>query len=359
MNYTWDSSDLRKDLKELEKRLEQENDPIIREQIYGYIIETKIIIIEEELIQEKPTETDYLSEIYRTSPLFIMYYPIIETFISRIKGIEDQIDIFKLLKNPDENKKFLLTPKDSIELIHEFFRTTPKEIFDIHNRIYRRKKHIRFDNCKIPETKGEMIFIPGVNKPYITISTDQNDSGLLISMSHEEGHAVASLINPNRYQRDEHSFYSEIESLFFELIADDYFENELDSETFKNEKLIELLDFLETATMIIEQKNIADIGFKQKNPTAAAIKIDKSILSCDTSTDSGVCIIEDYMKYAISYIVAIELYELYKEDKEQAVEKLKNILNRGESDSEYQNIMTTVTPNKSLVKFRNRLITKP
>lgn len=58
MHYTWDSSDLRKDLKELEKRLEQENDPIIREQIYGYIIETKRIIVEEELIQEEPAETD-------------------------------------------------------------------------------------------------------------------------------------------------------------------------------------------------------------------------------------------------------------------------------------------------------------
>lgn len=285
-----------------------------------------------------------------------MYYPIIESFISKIKDTEDQIDISKVFKLPDENKSLLLTQRDSIELIHEFFRTTPKEIFGIHNRLYKREKYIRFGQCKSPETGGEMIFIPGVNKPYITINIDQN-SNLLASISHEEGHAIASLINPNRYQRDEHSFYSEIESLFFELIADDYFENELDSETFKNEKLNELLDYFVIAMMIIDQKNIADIGFKQKNPTAKTIKIDRSILNCDSSIDIGACIIEEYMKYAISYIVAIELYELYKEDKEQAIEKLKNILNRNENDSEYRNIMTTVIPNKSLVKFRDRLIT--
>jgi hypothetical protein len=58
--------------------------------------------------------------------------------------------------------------------------------------------------------------------------------------------------------------------------------------------------------------------------------------------------VDDKMKYLFSYLVALELYELYKEDKDLALYKLKEIVRPNSRKSEYQRITENIELNNNM-----------
>ena len=61
------------------------------------------------------------------------------------------------------------------------------------------------------------------------------------------------------------------------------------------------------------------------------------------------------MKYLFSYLVAVELFEAYKEDQDLGINLFNKIINRDKEQSEYQSIYASVTPVKSMRKHIERL----
>ena len=106
-------------------------------------------------------------------------------------------------------------------------------------------------------------------------------------------------------------------------------------------------------------KMLIDIRYRLGNPDEEYLKkiIKDEPLKSMIDETPGTSF-EDDIKYLFCYIIAIELYEAYKKDKNTAIEMLKEILTRNEKETEYQNITRIVTPNKSLIKFKNYISKK-
>lgn len=350
MKYWWDSKDLRKDLKELEKMFNKETNPKEKEIMSFYIWHTKNLIIDEELEAfNQESEESYLDYLSRTVPLFEIYYPYITHYKKTVsKFLSNNYELYS-----EDTRQ--LSHDAIIELVHEFFKSTNFNIYNKFLEIYKRKhKLIRFLNDD--ELEGKMIFVPGVNKPYISLTNNtSNYKEALINTTHELVHGITALINPERYVSND-CFYSEIETTFFELIANDYFSNQLNDRGFYDyeRKRIEAEYYI--ADEILEYKNLVDRRFILGNPSEdeflemVSNNYQKQLLITNPETNFEIDI-----KYLFSYIVAIELYELYKKDKNSAFEVLNEIIAKSKYESEYTNITRMVTPGKSLIKFRNRI----
>jgi len=351
MKYWWDSRDLRKDLKEIEKMYKKESDPKEKEALAYYIWHTKIIINEQEI---KSCDNDsgklYIDYLSRIVPLFELYYP----YISRYENI-----ISKVLPsdNVNVNESAKKLSKDMvIELVHELFKSTNSDIYNKFLKIYERKnKAVRF--IKDDAIEGSTIFVPGVNKPYITLGENHPSyRSILLATTHEFAHGVMALINPNRYVSNDY-FYLEIETSFFELIANDFFSEQLNDRKFYDDERIRMETECYIASDILEYKSLVDYRFRLGNPN-----IENFLEMVHDSYQKQMIIsipelsLDTDIKYLFSYIVAIELYEVYRKDKNLAFEMLNEIVAEKENKSEYANITSVVTPGKSLVKFRNRII---
>lgn len=357
MKYNWSSQDLRNDLQTLLRMLKEEQDPLVREKIYQYIDETKAMIIDEEMsddVVERSFRYDdvELRKLCKEVSTYNMYYPIIRDFRNKIA------DTFIKYKQKAKKQQVELSQDDIVELIHELFKSTNKEFYQMFLEMYKRNdKHIRFYSSEPISSSGRMFFIPGLNKQYIEIARKSGHEALL-TLAHEEGHAIASAMNQERYMGLDTTF-CEIESTFFELLANDFFYDELKLEVFPQEMLNLLGKSYDTSNEILGTVNIARRLFSMNNPTLNELqKLDydlavrvENIICYDPSITSDV-------NYVFSHIVAIELFELYKEDKDLALSILKEIIQRKKDQTEYQSIITNVSPNKSLVKHKDRIMTR-
>ena len=372
MEYYWDSKTLRKDLKTLEDLLKQEQNPVVRERIVEYIGEIKTTIIDEETpLQDTSVETkssvDNLIEVCKLTPYYELYYPFLEEFKNRLREFFSQYET-KLIREKKETSS--LSKEDIIELVHELFKSTNKEFYEAYSRLYKeRKKHIRFKEAKTKALAqdpciGGTIFLPGLNKPYVHVDNfnpTKRKTDALLTLTHEEGHAVASLLNTDRYFSN-HSFFKEIESTFFELIGNDFYGKTLKDKSFARTALGYLEGSYYEAYHAVNKKLLADKLFAMGIPLDENIRIkDKALetIYMDVLEDDGLSqdnIVENEIKYSFSHLVAIELFELYKEDKDLALHLLKTIIERGKEKSEYKSITSIITPGKSLIKYKDGLI---
>ncbi|MBO5376636.1 MAG: hypothetical protein J6A52_07305 [Bacilli bacterium] len=372
MEYYWDSKTLRKDLKTLEDLLKQEQNPVVRERIVEYIGEIKTMIIDEETpLQDTSDETkssvDNLIEVCKLTPYYELYYPFLEEFKNRLSEFFSQYET-KLIREKKETSS--LSKEDIIELVHELFKSTNKEFYEAYSRLYKeRKTHIRFKEAKTKALAqdpciGGTIFLPGLNKPYVHVDNfnpTKRKTDALLTLTHEEGHAVASLLNTDRYFSN-HSFFKEIESTFFELLGNDFYGKILNDKSFARTALGYLEGSYYEAYHAVNKKLLADKLFAMGIPLDENIRIkDKALetIYMDVLEDDGLSqdnIVENEIKYSFSHLVAIELFELYKEDKDLALHLLKTIIERGKEESEYKSITSVITPGKSLIKYKDGLI---
>lgn len=372
MEYYWDSKTLRKDLKTLEDLLKQEQNPVVRERIVEYIGEIKTTIIDEETpLQDTSDETkspvDNLIEVCKLTPYYELYYPFLEEFKNKLREFFSQYET-KLIREKKETSS--LSKEDIIELVHELFKSTNKEFYEAYSRLYKeRKTHIRFAEAKTKALAqdpciGGTIFLPGLNKPYVHVDNfnpTKRKTDALLTLTHEEGHAVASLLNTDRYFSN-HSFFKEIESTFFELIGNDFYGKILNDKSFARTALGYLEGSYYEAYHAVNKKLLADKLFAMGIPLDENIRIkDKALetIYMDVLEDDGLSqdnIVENEIKYSFSHLVAIELFELYKEDKDLALHLLKTIIERGKEESEYKSITSVITPGKSLIKYKDGLI---
>lgn len=352
----WNITTLRNDLKNLEALLRKEKNETIRNQIKRYVAETKRIIIEEEIndYDEGYISKNRLIDLYRTVPIFELYYPILEEYSKKLR--QDEKIPYYFEQDTEENEHLSFNNQEMLELVHELFKTFPIDIRNLHNKVYEREDHIRFNKMQNENQDGRIIFIPGLNKPYLEVGENDNKRIMLSTLVHEEGHAIASLLNSKRYKDDNCGYFLEIESIFFELIGNDYFKKELNNPAFSLDSLYKISSFDYIAKKILEQKRLATECFKKHNPINPTQTLkDESLRQCLFDLNLNGNLINSYMKYLVGFIIAIELFEIYKKDQELAFEYLKDIVKNSTDENEYEQITRNVTPNKSLIKFKKRI----
>lgn len=265
----------------------------------------------------------------------------VSNFKNKIKQNE-YLDIDNSSVLPD-----YLSNKDYMCLLNDFFSGTDKEIYQLFLKIYKEsEKNIFFTKNSENEIMGTTFFVPYLNKCYIKQLYNEfyplEDD--ILTGTHEFGHAISSLLNPKRYYID--NILREIEALFFELISVDFFDKTFKGNMFSNvsyENLFSYHDDSIQAKKLLDSYNkyislinngllIQDLNIKKQEKFKLGILDDfgmtKSLISDMKSEKKLFDSIEYYnlFNYLISYIVAINLYLIYQNDKEKALYLLKEIV---------------------------------
>ena len=358
---SWSTKDFRRDLATLNSRFKltddnDEKEALINEMMFLYQTITERAFSKSTVLVDVPNvgtvevpDYDEIEEQKLTCnimaiPRFRLIYPHLNVFKNKLKLL-DGIEGIAL---PESTVK--LSNKDVVELVDEFYKSTTKEIYDYYKKYD--KNFIRFDPKKDVDD-GSIYSFPILNKKYIEVGTMGDKRKMLHTLSHECGHAVGDFINPERATNDD--FFDEIESIFFELIGDEFFGKELNNDIFKDYQRETMYGYYVTTKDTLSYKSVLTKVFAKINGKNKPLELVDDYLNEDGNDDID---IENSVKYIFSYIIALELYDIYRQDKELAIHLLKKLVATSQDKTEYQKIVETVTPNKTLVKTRDKLFTK-
>ncbi len=200
---------------------------------------------------------------------------------------------------------------DVLSITHDFYKTLPKNIYNTFLKLYKnRGNNLNFlKNSIFDENyEGETYFIPIVNNVYMNIYTE-NNSHLPIVAIHEYAHGIQHLLN-NNYTNYEY-LYNDLDSYFFELLAYDFLPT-----VFSNISSLDLhYDFYDLREFNYDNFKLAAKYFRILNKNSKMKINNKYIVDYD-----------DLLGDLSSYISAIELYMIYKEDPEKAFHIYDQIL---------------------------------
>jgi len=251
-----------------------------------------------------------------------------------------------------------LTPDDLISITHDFYKQLDSYFYNAFNNIFKTKNdHIIFRNGLTGDIncKGDTLSLSSCKESFITINRNFTIDDILTTI-HECEHATSNFINP------EHHFYPkwlfvETNTLFMELIAIDYINNLLKDDHIKVLKInlflaqaknavniINCLNLMKNEKITQEYQNDAELVLAGTSYNISAENIN-SLFTEDNDA------LQDYLT---SFMFALELYYMYKEDKEKALYYLKKlILLNCKSQLEYYNKIKKfgITPNLHLQKY--------
>jgi hypothetical protein len=114
-----------------------------------------------------------------------------------------------------------------------------------------------------------------------------------------------------------------------------------------------LYDYYSDAKGIIANRDILDELFTKLNKVSDPYQF-YSFLA-DNNPEYKEVDIPEKNKYLFGYLIAVELFEIYKEDKEMAIELLKRIICKDDKKTELRRITDNVDINRRLENHVKRL----
>lgn len=252
-----------------------------------------------------------------------------------------------------------LSKDDILCLTHDFFKSLNKYFFDIFLKSYKnRKNHFSFYKSLENITyKGLSLCVLSMQENYIEISRDNTIEDVLTTI-HEYTHVCGSLINP-MHMLFPKNIFGEIDPLFMELISNDFLYKQLKDDNLKTHKVNNHFSYSNHAEEIIKKTKLIELERNLKN----GFQTNKELKDiANTKLNIHPLILEDIIRdsnstsdyYLISYLFAIEFYELYLKDKEKALFYLRKfILLECKSELEYYESIKKlgIIPNLSVMNF--------
>ena len=313
---SWNINTLKERLKYYKKRLDSCKDNDERIKLFKAVNQLEDFI-EDETTKEKKPHYQYIARLDREeSSYYSNFLPIIlntnEYLVKNNIILNDELHSINISKN-----KILSTTKDFYHRINGIYKEKFDEYYD-YNHIY-----INFLSSESNSKYGGYIRkLKGYPECYINLYL-YNSIYDISSSVHEHAHAIASSIN------DEHigNYYiNEVESIFFEILYLDSIEyEEYTKEQVLNAKEASVL-FFNNSFHIIGAKYITSL--KGINDEKKAKDIIKSNYSVDDESTEEVLYnsLSSYTNYVISYLIAIELFYIYKRNEFAGLKLLKRII---------------------------------
>ena len=229
-------------------------------------------------------------------------------------------------------KTISLSKKDILDLTHDFYKEALDKYF-FHNFLKHFRK--RYTNIKFErdtdnsQNMGETINILSLEEAFITVLRN-NDIEDVLTTIHEYEHATSLSINPKHVVTPNYTF-CELDTLFMEMIASDYLEKIFKngeaslSKASRHEIHCCTADLLTTKYDLVK----AEEYFYRGGYTSNKMLKESAKKYCKLSSEEVDDIIQEgslSYDYSISYIFAVELYKMYKEDKEKALNYLRKLI---------------------------------
>ena len=357
MECNWDRRDFAEQLKELQRLIDKETN--LKRKLYlEKVLDTSNKLYYETFIdfpRSRVTAKQRLTSILDSSFCYGRYYSIVSSFFGKVSEHIDTIDAIsdKLEHiNPDGNFDFLntgatLSTGEIMHLVERFYKSFDEELYKYFLEVYNdRENSLRFltlDESKDNKTDGTTLFIDGVRKNFITVY-ETDPVGTFGCAVHEYGHAIANLINPEVSYSDREDFFVEVASIFPELVA--LYENGFGFDT------IQVLYSLYT-TLVTYVNNAEYLCLH--TPVINAWADNKHVMGSrffdeleSTYEEVLSTTIEDQGVYVISYSVALELLNIYRKDKKQALDLFKRFLTYPANEDILTFVMENITVNKNV-----------
>ena len=176
---------------------------------------------------------------------------------------------------------------------------------------------------------------------------------------HEYGHGIAIMLNPNQFYDVEKYCLGETDAIFLEMIGNDFTASRLNLEKESIDTSLDILDdHLADATYLYSKFYM----YMKSNFKWTRTNIESYLRDCGYSgQEIEQCInlyFKDCFHYLISYLNAIELYLIYKQDKRSALDIALRIVKASKMNStQYLNYVKSlgVVPGKNIHLYLEHL----
>lgn len=361
MHYGWNIEDLYHCQKKLIRILKDEKN--IEERIYiKKILETLEEIIDDFKNNGREPLIDYndrLSAIERELDTHKVYYELIDDFIMKIAGFEEQLEriegIFKPFVGSDESfGKYTgatLTNNRAFSLMQTFYQR-----FDPHwyptflNAYNARKRSVLFVDTLRDYNQADSFYIDILKRYFIEI-VKTKDVSKLFTLVHEYGHVLSYIANPKRYILCKDDMYDEVPAVFPEMTALEMNVGKFDETQMAFEKYSSLITVYNIGNCLAMHLPYVDI-WKDNNRDAnegfiRGIKEEfgEEISDIDDSLDTY---INTCGTYVMAYLVSIELLHMYRTNKDKALDIYHRLISLPYKESTHSFITSELVLGKNL-----------
>ncbi len=344
---SWSINNLNNDLKRLKRLYNKETDMNTKYELSTYISCLEEIIVGYSFDNKTKVigQGNFFKSLY-SIPKYRVYLPFISEFDEILSKYVTDDETINSVKHADYSRK------EMYELTREFYKQIGGNFYNAFQK-FDKEKNNRINYCPFSSINSVTYYIPGIDKFYINIGAESDDRDIIEAYIHESAHITTAKINNRRYHAND--MFVEIESLFFEILADQFLYTETGDIYFKDMEK-------DKVDKYYNEGDILDIMHIAYDVTISdAMKIDDPNKVFDMICRDNNLIKPKYvdfdrvMKYVFSYICAIELVEIYKQDKDKALSMLENIITENKSITEYEKIMSQITPCEHLNNYVKKL----
>ena len=251
--------------------------------------------------------------------------------------------------SPSAYKPLNIDNEQALEIMKDFFKAQGKFFYDqFLEYLSEAEDHLEYVTPN-NAMDGEILFLKTIAEAFVSIANYPNICKLTIS-SHEFTHVIDAFNNPNFHEQ---LLIREISSMFMEIIASDYLALHLNlgNDNIKRRAYLHGL-VKEQAQDIKRKTELLQVYGKHQNESKkrifAALRNSGFSKKIVEEYERN-CLIEDYY-YIIAHLVAIELYFIYKEDKDKALSILEDIIMNG---TDYNILTILANHNIILTKHLN------
>lgn len=334
MKYNWCYNDIEKEINKLSVMAQEEKDLIKKSYYLRVIDQVSCLLVNNKDV--RITNNQKMNEIINSFNYYRRYYSLIDLYNSILnkynKKTEKIVSTYDSIEEPELFDYKYITHDEALTLNYEFFSKIDEEIFKYFNILYKdRYKSIKFSKndptLRDAKDDGNCLFIDGVCKNFININDIQGLSKV-VNLAHECGHAVANLFIENIYDVKD-DFLTELASIFFELAFHNDIGENIDS--FENTLLqFEKMNYFNyiSDSLLCHQELIESWKYNEYNVSTNFYRYLKDKYKLK-KYDVKECLntnIETDGPYIISYMVALELLHIYKDNKKEAMNILKQML---------------------------------
>ena len=213
----------------------------------------------------------------------------------------------------------------ALALTHDFYMTTPPDIFETFLEIFKKRKtHFKFNNSLLSHFySGHTYVSPTTDDCFIEVQRKGTISDAVIA-THEYGHGIDYFINPYEEKPECYNVYSEVSSIFFELIAMDYWEqfNEF-KQDIENERKLFYASLIDDAGILrdkfyitTELQDLMNTSYYDNLKFREFYTLLRKQLEF-TRQEMKICLknpANSLMPYTLSSLIALELYHIYQTD---------------------------------------------
>ncbi len=262
-----------------------------------------------------------------------------------LSSIEPYSSIYRLLANREYMKlSYKNVPlkkysdKELLEIVGDFYGSVlDSELYRKFRAMYKKSnKYVYMGELGEMEDDGDAIFLPYFNEVFIRVKR-HNTMTDLGSLTHEYGHGIQYLTNFSRQLYNEKFMFSEIVSSFFEILIKDYLKanrefknaavaNDIFYYNRRNLRARRVLEMIRLFHKWSEIDVFEEKGAKKKmnrDIASSQIFIPRELQNIDDLLDANIPI---YAPYIFAYVIAIEIFLIYSEDKKRGLELLKRIM---------------------------------